>query len=170
MTLSAVRNGSLLLDKVKSVDVTDAEAKRNEIRAGVFYVVRGNGNRSLVGRGGIAPNQCSGVIFPDLLFEVNPNPNILSIDFLRRAWDSQSVRSQIEEKAKTAAGIYKINQQNLASIELSIPPLFIQKHVAEILSNKISKITGIQGMIFDELAAIGTMPASYLCQAFSGAL
>lgn len=170
LTLSAVRNGSLLLDKVKSVDVTDAEAKRNEIRAGVFYVVRGNGNRSLVSRGGIAPNQCSGVIFPDLLFEVNPNPNILSIDFLRWAWDSQSVRSQIEEKAKTAAGIYKINQQNLASIELSIPPLFIQKHVAEILSNKISKITGIQGMIFDELAAIGTMPASYLCQAFSGAL
>lgn len=112
LTLSAVRNGSLLLDQVKSVDVTDSEAERNELKAGVFYVVRGNGNRSLVGRGGIAPKQCNGVIFPDLLFEVNPNPNILSIDFLRWAWDSQSVRSQIEEKAKTAAGIYKINQQN----------------------------------------------------------
>ena len=170
LTLSAVRSGVLLLDQVKSVDVTDAEAKRNEIRAGAFYVVRGNGNKSLVGRGGIAPNQCSGVIFPDLLFEIIPNPNILSIDFLRWAWDSQSVRSQIEEKAKTAAGIYKINQKNLASIELPIPPLLLQKQVATVLSNKISKVTCIQKMIFDELVAVGTMSASYLRQAFSGTL
>ncbi|MCB1826103.1 MAG: restriction endonuclease subunit S [Gammaproteobacteria bacterium] len=170
LTLSAVRNGSLLLDQVKSVDVTDSEAARNGLKAGVFYVVRGNGNRSLVGRGGIAPKQCDGVIFPDLLFEVNPNPNILLIEFLRWAWDSQSVRSQIEEKAKTAAGIYKINQQNLASIALPIPPLLIQKQVATVLSNKISKVADVQKMIFDELAIVGAMSASYLRQAFSGLL
>lgn len=170
LTLSAVRNGALLLDQVKFIDVIDTEARRNQIKAGAFYVVRGNGNKSLVGRGGIAPKQCDGVIFPDLLFEVNPNRSILLIEFLRWAWDSQSVRSQIEEKAKTAAGIYKINQQNSASIALPIPPLLIQKQVATVLSNKISKVADVQKMIFDELAIVGAMSASYLRQAFSGLL
>jgi len=160
----------LLLEQVKPVDVSDAEAKRYELRAGAFYVVRGNGNRSLVGRGGIAPENCEGVIFPDLLFEVNPNPRILSTTFLRWAWDSYPVRSQIEEKSKTAAGIYKINQQNLASIELPIPPLLVQNQIAAYLSKEIAKVARIQSMIADEIAAVSAMSASYLRQAFTGNL
>jgi len=106
LTLSAVRDGRLNVEESKPVPLTPAEAEKYQTKAGAFYAVRGNGNRSLVGRAGRAPATPEPVAFPDLLIEVVPDESRRVPEFFRFAWDSPDVRGDIEERARTAAGIF----------------------------------------------------------------
>ena len=48
LTLSSVRNGRLDLTATKPIDLTPDERDKYQVRAGAFYVVRGNGRLGLV--------------------------------------------------------------------------------------------------------------------------
>jgi type I restriction enzyme S subunit len=170
LTLAAVRNGTLLLNKSKPIALTQGQFLENRLRPNAFYVVRGNGNRSLVGRGGLAPSNAENVVFPDLLFQIIPNREKILPTFLRWAWDSRRVREQIEEKSMTAAGIFKINQRNLAAICIPTPPLETQRHVSLALSVRAAQVARLTKLIEVERDEISILPASLLRQAFSGAL
>ncbi len=165
--LSAVRNGRLDLTASKPIDLTDAEALRNRIMPGAFYVVRGNGNVNLVARGAIAPDEVGDeMIFPDLLIEVNPNPGLLDINYLRWAWDAPSVRHEIELRSMTSSGIYKINLGNLAKVPLPIPPLEIQRRIAARLREQFEKLQQLKSALTEQLAALDRLPGAYLREAF----
>src|SRR5438445_314533 len=83
LTLFAVRNGLLDLSAAKPVSLTEKEEIANALRAGNFYVVRGNGNLSRVARGALPPETVPPkLIFPDLLIEIVPNPALLLPAFL----------------------------------------------------------------------------------------
>jgi type I restriction enzyme, S subunit len=134
LTLSSIRNGELKFEASKFVNVSDHEAERNWVKPNAFYVVRGNGNPFLVGRGGLAPEQIlSPILYPDLLIEVMVNPEIIMPSYLQCIWDSPLIRCDIESKSRTAAGIYKINQANLSSIIVLLPPLNRQREIVDLL-------------------------------------
>lgn len=165
--LSSVRNGRLDLTASKPIDLTETEAQRNRIMPGAFYVVRGNGNVRLVGRGAIAPDELpEELVFPDLLIEVNPNPKLLDTNYLRWAWDAASVRKEIELRSMTSSGIYKINLGNLAKVPLSIPPLNTQCRIAARLREQFATIQRLQGSLAAQLAALDKLPGAYLREAF----
>lgn len=168
LTLAAVRDGLLNLDASKPVEMTTEEAKRHTVRADAFYVVRGNGNRSLVGRGALPPAEASSYpAFPDLLFEVRPDQARLDRNFLRWVWDSRFVREQIESAAATAAGIYKINQKNLAAIALPLPPLSTQATIAGELSRRCGHVSALRTRLAARLAELDRLPAALLRTAFA---
>jgi type I restriction enzyme S subunit len=171
LTLSAVRNGELDLAASKPVDVNDSEAQGNWVKAGAFYVVRGNGNRSLVGRGAIAPSPISSpVLYPDLLIEVNFDPARIDARYLRLAWDSADVRRDIEDRARTSAGIYKINQANLREVSLRVPPLADQMAVASLLSKQLTIVEGTKVRLDEEINNLSRLRVTLLTRAFSGGL
>lgn len=168
LTLSAVRNGTLDFTASKPVDVTPTEAEANCVKAGAFYVVRGNGNRELVGRGALAPNGTDMVMtFPDLLFEVVPDSNRLLPEFLRWAWNSPCVRRQIEDKAQTSAGIFKINQGNLHQIRVPVPSLEEQARIVCELGSRSAVARRLNATLKDKLTALDHLPARLLAQAFA---
>lgn len=167
LSLSAVRSGALDLNACKPVDVTPEEAAASQIKPGAFYVVRGNGNRSLVGRGGLAPAAPAGMTFPDLLFEVVPDVARLLPDFLRWAWDSPGVRRQIEDKAQTSAGIYKINQGNLRGIRLPLPSLDEQARLVRELQVRDAVTQRLVAGLRARLSALDALPARLLARAFT---
>lgn len=157
LTLSAIRDGKVLIGNSKPVSVTAREAKGNHVKPGAFYVVRGNGNRQLVGRGGIAPNGGEEVLFPDLLFEIVTNQSVIDVRFLRWVWDSDYVRTQIESKSRTAAGIYKINQRDLSSIEVPVPSPDKQKHIIGVLAGREAGLKALSEMIASELESVSAL-------------
>ncbi len=167
--LSSVRNGRLDLSASKPIDLTAAGAERNRIMAGTFYVVRGNGNVRLVGRGAIAPDEVGDeLVFPDLLIEVNQNPELLDTNYLRWAWDAPSVRQEIELRSMTSSGIYKINLGNLAQVPLPIPPLSTQRHIAARLREQFEHLQHLKFVLTSQLAALDRLPGAYLREAFGG--
>jgi type I restriction enzyme, S subunit len=171
LTLSAVRNGLLDLTASKPVDVSDLEAKGNWVRSNTFYVVRGNGNRSLVGRGAQAPSMITTpVLYPDLLIQVVTDPRFICGDFLRIVWDNHVTRTDIETRARTSAGIYKINQAHLAEVKLPIPSLVEQQRIVAHLTERMAAVKRLRVTLDAEIDAINTLPPILLRHAFHGDL
>lgn len=168
LTLSAVRGRLLQLDACKPAEVTDAEAERCWLRPGCFYVVRGNGNRELVGRGAFAPDPIPEPrLFPDLLFQVDLGEGV-DPSFFWCLWSSAGVRREIENRARTAAGIYKINAANLNSLPLAIPSPLEQHRLAAHLTHRLMAADDLIARSREELAAIDAIPAALLRDAFAG--
>jgi type I restriction enzyme S subunit len=171
LTLSSVRNGTLDLSVKKPVDVSKEEAESNRVRPGAFYVVRGNGNRSLVGRGAQAPPVIeSPVVYPDLLFQVIVDLNRIRSNFLRFAWDCNEIRADIESRARTSAGIFKINQSNLAEVKIPLPSLDEQEQVAATLAERRAVIGRAAQGLEEGIEAINALPVALLRRAFAGEL
>lgn len=171
LTLSAVRNGILDLAACKPADVSDPEADGNWVLPGAFYVIRGNGNLSLVGRGAFAPPVIEHpVLFPDLLIQALTDSAVVAPEYLRFAWDSSEVRRDIEGRARTAAGIYKINQDSLRQVQLLVPSLTAQRSLAAKLTEELAGVSKLQRVVAAELREIDTLPTALLRRTFSADL
>lgn len=135
-------NASATLDmsQVKGGDWTAEEASRFAVREGDFLVSRGNGSKHLVGRGGLVPSVGASVAFPDTMIRIRSDSTLCEPDFLALAWSTPQVREQIEAGAKTTAGIYKINQQLLASVRVPVCPLHLQ-------SELVSRVTSARQIL-----------------------
>ena len=169
LTLSAVRNGELDLTAKKGVDVTEQEAAGNWVVPGVLYVVRGNGNINLVGRGALAPPTVSPpVLYPDLLIAVRVKPDVVDTEYLRWVWDCSDIRRQVEQKARTAAGIYKINQRNLETVIVPFPDMAMQQRIAAILKGEFAEAQRARAAAEEQLEAVNALPAALLRRAFNG--
>jgi type I restriction enzyme S subunit len=157
------------MTRFKPVDLSDEEAAANSIKPGAFYVVRGNGNLALVGRGGMAPDQVwDGVVFPDLLIEVNLKSELISGRFLRLVWDFDEIRSDIERRARTSAGIHKINLRNLSEVRIPVPTLEVQRSVANELADRFERASEISSAACAEARELQALPGALFRRAFRG--
>lgn len=168
LTLSAVRGRTLLVEASKPVDVSDTDAEGNWVRPGCFYVIRGNGNRELVGRGAFAPDALpEPILFPDLLFQVDLH-DAVDPTFFWCLWCSASVRQELAARARTAAGIYKINTASLISLPLRLPPIGQQRLIAAGLLRCLEATESLVARCLDERATINALPSAFLRAAFAG--
>lgn len=170
LRLTAVRSGRIDLLACKSGAWTVAEAAPFLVEGGDFLVVRGNGSRHLVGRGGLVADDPSPVAFPDTLIRIRPAKDHLLPDYLCLLWDSGTVRRQVEKKAKTTAGIYKINQAELGSVVLPLPPLAEQQRVVQEVERLVSNAEAVANNVAAQLARCLRLRQSILKWAFEGKL
>ena len=168
LTLSSVRGGALDLSCSKPIDLDESEVQASAVVPGAFYVVRGNGNIALVGRGGIAPSEVErGLVFPDLLIEVRPNQHAIRGAFLRLVWDCSRIRHDIEARARTSAGIHKINLRNLSKVRVPCPSIDEQLRFEALLRPMLQTAATAYESTEAELAAIEALPAALLREAFA---
>lgn len=109
-------------------------------RKGDFFVARGNGSLHLVGRGGLLEVDPDPVAFPDTLIRIRTSDRLIHPSFLREVWRSFETRRQIERRAKTTAGIYKVSQGDLELIELPIPPIPEQRRIVEAIDSYFTRL------------------------------
>ncbi|MFQ5830103.1 MAG: restriction endonuclease subunit S [Candidatus Methylomirabilia bacterium] len=169
LTLSAVRNGALDFSRIKRVSMTLEAATRWFIRQNDFLVVRGNGSRELVGRGALNEGGDRSVIFPDLLIRVRMTGRILP-QFLRWQWDSEPVRLQLLRSARTAAGIWKINQEALLNVKLWVPEPDRQHELVEYLDSLQSKAESVRRLREASQVELEVLLPRILAMAFEGEL
>ncbi|MEU3765494.1 restriction endonuclease subunit S [Amycolatopsis keratiniphila] len=135
LRLTALRNGSIDLNERKNGDWSAAKAQPFLVERDDFLVSRGNGTLALVGRGGLVNQTPDPVAFPDTLIRLRPDKSLLLSTYLAATWNSSAVRAQIESSARTTAGIYKINQSILRSIELELPSIQDQQRIVDTMSD-----------------------------------
>lgn len=133
LTLSAVTRGRFDETAVKAGGFPAAIPQDKTVQEGDLLVCRGNGNRSLVGKGHFATRAMPDTAFPDTIIAARINRDQFTSAFLERLWHSPTVRTQIESLARTTNGTFKINQAALASIRLPCPPVAEQRRIAEVL-------------------------------------
>lgn len=123
VTLSAVRNGRFTADE-NTEKWCEPSPKEPEFRvaAGDVFIVRGNGNRSLVGRAGIAYDDPDpACIYPDLLIRLRFDESRIDPFLATALWNSRRVHERLLRRAKSSNGIYKINGKDISSHELPVP-------------------------------------------------
>lgn len=170
LRLSALRGSQVDLTDVRYLPISTEKASRFELQEGDVLVSRGNGTRTLVGIGSRVPEVAETTIFPDTAFRIRLAEERVSPRWFVSIWNSPQVRIQIENSAKTTAGIWKIAQSDLARVELLLPCLEEQ---LEIVRRVESAFGWLDHVAADHKAAAKLLPkldAAILAKAFRGEL
>lgn len=170
LRLTALRDGYLDLDERKSGEWTLEDAKPFLVRKGDFFISRGNGSLSRVGRGALLAVDPDPVAFPDTLIRARVNELHVLPDFLRLIWDSRGIRRQIEGAARTTAGIYKINQQIIEQLRIPVPSIQVQERIIAEFDAISSKILHARYAAVSSATRADKLRTSLLAEAFSGRL
>jgi type I restriction enzyme, S subunit len=170
LRLTALRDGKLALSERKGGRWTAAEASPFLVQRGDFYISRGNGSLSLVGRGALLEEDPDPIAFPDTMVRIRLNHKMISPEYLRLVWGSRMVRRQIEGSARTTAGIYKINQQMIERIRIPVPGLSIQEQVVSELSEGLDRIDRVGMQVHAAGSRADRLRRSVLATALTGRL
>lgn len=169
LRLTALRDGAIDLREQKIGEWTAQEAEKFLVRSGDFLVARGNGSIRLVGIGGLVPPHSTPVAYPDTMIRICLCDGIEPRLFMF-VWNSSLGRTQVETKAKTTAGIYKVNQDDLSTCLFPLPPAHEQCRI----QSEIERLFSVGDATIDLSAKSATRCArlrqSILKWAFEGRL
>ena len=169
LRLTALRQGQIDQSEFKNGAWTAQEAERFLIREGEFLVSRGNGSIKLVGLGGLVGPVQTPVAYPDTLIRFRLHPEV-AITFFAHLWNSSMIREQLESMARTTAGIYKVNQQDISLCWIPLPLLSEQRRIVAELERRLSVIQQAEATVEANLTRAERLRQSILKQAFSGKL
>lgn len=158
LTLSAVTQGRYDDGYRKEATFDRPPADDQIARPGMLLICRGNGNINLVGAGVIVPEGAREVIFPDTVIGAQLNCDAIDTHYLRHAWASRAIRSQVEASARTTNGTHKVNQKSLGAIDVPVPPLDAQRRIAAILD----KADGIRRKRREAIAMTEELRSTFL--------
>ncbi len=167
LTLSAITQGHFDPASAKDdlFDTPPADEKR--VAEGDFLICRGNGNPLLVGSGQLATCEGQGFVFPDTMIRAQLNTDRVVPTFFKTAWSRPGVRAQINKVARTTNGTMKVNQANLAKVNIPVPSLSDQRRFEKAMAQCITPLR----RAFDvQLAHLDTLFASLQARAFAGEL
>ena len=167
LRLTALRQGQIDQSEFKNGAWAAQEAERFLIQEGDFLVSRGNGSIKLVGIGGLVGPVQTPVAYPDTLIRFRLHPEI-AITFFAGLWNSSMIREQLESMARTTAGIYKVNQQDLSLCVIPLPPLAEQCRMVAEVDRRLSIIQQAEATVEANLTRAERLRQSILKQAFSG--
>jgi type I restriction enzyme S subunit len=170
LRLTALQDSGVDLQQFKMGLWTAKEAAPFLVSEGDFMVARGNGSIRRVGRGSLVGPVVRPVAFPDTLIRVRVSPDVFLPRLLSLIWNSEIVRRHIERAAKTTAGIFKVNQADLAKIPLPVPPLAEQHRLLNHVERCLSIADVIQASVTRNLALVRSLGPSVLGTAFQGGL
>lgn len=168
LKLSAMTENGFDFGKVRYLPVEPSAVDDLFLESGDFFVSRGNGTLRLVGRGTVAQEAPFPVIFPDTMMRLRFLQPLT--EWVNTVWPSPFVRRQIEEGAKTTAGIWKISQPQLASVVLPLPPLPEQAYIASEVERRLSILDNMEATVAAELKRAEATRQSILHRAFTGEL
>jgi type I restriction enzyme S subunit len=149
-----------------SEDTADALA----IQKGDFFVARGNGSLHLVGRGTLAQQPSERIVFPDTMIRLRFGFPDTIRKFIALIWPSRLLRGQIERRARTTAGIYKISQRDIDAFTVPLPPLDEQSQIIAEIDRRLSVSDEADSEIHANVRRSVRLRQSILKRAFEGRL
>ena len=170
LRLTAVKNGRIDLKEYKTGAWLDTEAKQFAVVEGDLLIVRGNGSLSLVGRAGLVSKVTYQVAYPDTMIRLRVVDAVVSSSWISLLWDAHVVRTHLERRARTSAGIYKISQPDIVSAPIPVPPLNEQGHIRQMFELQVEELAAIQSALESGLKQSVAQRKNILKAAFSGQL
>ena len=168
LKLDAMTSRGLDFRAIRYLPIAWDEVSDLEVQAGDFFVSRGSGSKTLVGRASVAPQPPGRFIFPDTMIRVRLHADVQA--WLREMWGSTFLRAQIENAAKTTAGIWKISQQDIAEFVVPLPPLAEQHRIVAEAERRLSIADEVAASVDSALARAARLRQAILKRAFEGKL
>lgn len=169
LRVANVKDGHLDLSDVKTIEVTESELQRWRLQSGDLLLTEG-GDPDKLGRGSFWSEEIPECIHQNHIFRVRFPKDRFLPEFLSAQMSSTYGKAYFLAHAKQTTGIATINQQVLKAFPLLVPSIEVQRQLSESITSKITAANKLSSMLEEELAAIKSMPAALLRQAFAGEL
>ena len=138
MKISAVTKGRLDLSAHKFIADEPSLREQFALKSGDILMCRTNGTLAYVGMSALVDADIDGMIFPDKVIRVRPDPEKIEPEFLWRLLQVPAVRSQIEAAARTAVGNFAIGGKDIKALKVPLPPPARQKSLAQALGDAMT--------------------------------
>jgi type I restriction enzyme S subunit len=171
LRLTCLKQTGIALNETKTGDWTGVpNVRRFLIQDGDYLVSRGNGSKDLVGRGGLVAGCTRDIAFPDTMIRIRPDTQQLLPDYLKYIWGAPFVRRQIEQSAKTTAGIWKVSQPDLERVELPVPSIKEQAEIVQLIDGLMQLANRIEFRLAVAMNHAQRLEPLTLSKAFRGEL
>ncbi|XYH93808.1 hypothetical protein ACMHYB_39030 [Sorangium sp. So ce1128] len=110
-----------LENNLKYAVIDESTYKRYQLRQRDVLVLRGNGNRELVGRAGVVAAPEPLCFYPDLLVRLRFDEDQLDPVVAVLIWNAVSVHSELIRRTKSSNGIYKLGFDDIREHMLPLP-------------------------------------------------
>jgi len=121
LTLSAISQGLFDSTARKDAKFSAPPKPAARIDKADFLICRGSGSLKLCGQGQFPTDDAAGIIFPDTIIAASIDLTRVSKAYFGALWNQTFIRKQLEGGARTANGIYKVNQTTLENIQIPVP-------------------------------------------------
>lgn len=130
VSIGAVKSNVFNPDNfIKYAKVDESVLDKFSVRNQDIFIVRGNGNKNLCGKAGLALRDYSEMFYPDLLVRLRVDNSRIMGSYATYQWNHISAHSALLRKAKSSNGIWKINGQDIKNHLLFVPKMKIQKEI-----------------------------------------
>ncbi|MBU2738127.1 restriction endonuclease, partial [Acidithiobacillus sp. ATCC 19703] len=170
LRLTAIKAGAVDLHERKLGAWSSEEAAPFAVSEGDLLIVRGNGSLTLVGRAGLVGSVDEQVAYPDTMIRLRVVEAVVSPAWIGLVWDSHVVRSHLERRARTSAGIYKIAQPDIVSATVPVPGLAEQVLIRQALAQQLEQLAAMESAMETGLKQSSVQRQNILRAAFAGQL
>ena len=153
VSIGAVSNGRFTPDgNLKRATVEASTLEKFDVRENDLFVVRGNGNRLLCGKAGLAIESAENLFYPDLLIRLRFNEEQINPQFAAYQWNHPTAHFRLLQWAKSTNGIWKINGADIKNHSLVVPPLAEQTKILTKISNIEERLTRLNAVLSSSAA------------------
>lgn len=170
LRLTAIKAGTVDLREHKLGNWSEEEAAPFAVNEGDLLIVRGNGSLGLVGRAGLVGAVEDQIAYPDTMIRLRLVESVVSPAWIVLVWDSHVVRTHLERRARTSAGIYKIAQPDIVSAAVPVPCRAEQDMVREAVGQQLEQMAATQLALETALRQSAAQRQNILRAAFAGQL
>lgn len=170
LRLTAIKSGRIDQTEFKIGAWSEAEAQQFSIVQGDLLIARGNGSLNLVGRAGIVGIVLDQIAYPDTMIRLRVIDSVVSASWINLAWESKFVRTHLEQRARTSAGIYKISQPDIVSAPIPVGPLEEQAEIVGLIEHTFDHVDVLQKYLHASSRLSTAQRKNILRAAFSGQL
>jgi type I restriction enzyme S subunit len=157
------------LDDLQSVTIDDELEDGYKLREHDLLTVRSNGSKNLVGRCMLVPAIDETISYSGFVIRIRPDLNAVIPRLLLHFMKCSTIRERLTRDGG-GANISNINQEKLSAVAIGLPPLKLQKGIADKLDELMTETQRLELIYAQKLAALDELKKSLLHQAFSGEL
>lgn len=163
-------NGLINLEDMKYAEFSTEDKTDYALKKGDLLLIRSNGSVNIVGSVGLVGLEETNYIYAGYLIRLRPIQGIVSSRFLKFAFQSLDVRTQIEFKAKSTSGVNNINAQEVQDLQVNVFSLPEQTQIVAILESKLTACDQLAAELAKQLKQAELLKQAVLKAAFSGGL
>lgn len=132
LRVANVQDGHLDLEVIKTVTVSTSDVDRFSLQPGDVLFTEG-GDFDKLGRGTVWRGEIPNCLHQNHVFAVRPSPSKLLPEFLAALASSAHGRRYFQLSSKQSTNLASINSTQLKEFPVPLPPLDLQREIAEIL-------------------------------------
>jgi len=164
-----IQDRQIVMEDVKYLKVTEDELETYGLKPGDILVNRVN-SKELVGKAALVPDGLGPCTFESKNIRVRVDETQVAPAHVVYFLDSVVCKQQIAQRLKPAIGQATINQGDIQSLEMPLPPLDEQRRIVEHLDAVQAKVEAIRRYQEETREEIEAMTGAVLEGAFRGEL